>query len=121
LLQDFHASAVPIPSQPPVDFFRGMLIFYKQFWVILCYNVCTVAPVVPGVGELMLASFPTYSEQIANKSWYIYYEIILSFLRLIYINNRWASEKYDGVRACWNGSGLYPQFFFVSSFWCEVI
>jgi hypothetical protein len=93
LLKDFYTSAVPIPSQPPVDFFRGMLIFYKQFWVILCYNVCTVAPVVPSVGELMLAFFPTYSEQIVNKSWYVYYEIILSFLRLIY----WVSEKYDGV------------------------
>eukprot|EP00026_Physarum_polycephalum_P015495 Phypoly_transcript_16194.p1 GENE.Phypoly_transcript_16194~~Phypoly_transcript_16194.p1 ORF type:complete len:226 (+),score=10.75 Phypoly_transcript_16194:114-791(+) len=51
--------------------------------------------VIPHVGELMLASFP--SEGILFREWG-------------YSDKWWMGEKYDGVRVCWNSkeNKLYP-------------
>lgn len=51
---------------------------------------------VPGIGEVMLASFPE-SAQFDPKDWYNSIQIMWNLTL-----NRWISEKYDGVRASWN-------------------
>lgn len=53
---------------------------------------------VPNVGELMLASY-NLSNQIDCKDWY---SLLVSLLFFMLTVERWTSEKYDGLRACWN-------------------
>eukprot|EP00026_Physarum_polycephalum_P003386 Phypoly_transcript_03397.p1 GENE.Phypoly_transcript_03397~~Phypoly_transcript_03397.p1 ORF type:complete len:737 (+),score=68.96 Phypoly_transcript_03397:178-2388(+) len=68
-----------IPLNPPANFF----------------NTSTA---IPGVGELMLASYPT----APNNS---------NFL-ISLTNPWWMGEKYDGIRVCWNplAQQLYTRF-----------
>eukprot|EP00026_Physarum_polycephalum_P003709 Phypoly_transcript_03723.p1 GENE.Phypoly_transcript_03723~~Phypoly_transcript_03723.p1 ORF type:complete len:701 (+),score=48.32 Phypoly_transcript_03723:95-2104(+) len=72
LLTDRPIVSAPIPSIPPDGYFKVLGV--------------------PGVGELMVASFPRVS-QFSIIGW-------------------WISEKYDGVRVCWNGSKrmLYSRY-----------
>lgn len=66
-------------------------------------NVFTfvIAPGIPDIGELMLASFPTsinfIDEMSVRNAWY-WCLLIAGF----YPAFRWLGEKYDGVRLCWH-------------------
>lgn len=55
---------------------------------------------VPNLGELMMPSFEN-SPSFHPDSWYNFIFIYI-FIKLMYLSYRWLSEKYDGVRACWN-------------------
>eukprot|EP00026_Physarum_polycephalum_P002518 Phypoly_transcript_02525.p1 GENE.Phypoly_transcript_02525~~Phypoly_transcript_02525.p1 ORF type:complete len:833 (+),score=92.99 Phypoly_transcript_02525:54-2552(+) len=70
VLLDQQISSRPIPFNPPADYFAFSGI--------------------PGVGELMLASFPMtlrFTEETLSNS-----------------STWWTGEKYDGIRCCWNSS-----------------
>ena len=62
------------------------------------------AGMIPGVGSMMLASFPshTFSTQTLYNLWYAlraareYMHASVTHLL------RWMGEKYDGIRFCWN-------------------
>eukprot|EP00026_Physarum_polycephalum_P000635 Phypoly_transcript_00636.p1 GENE.Phypoly_transcript_00636~~Phypoly_transcript_00636.p1 ORF type:complete len:901 (-),score=99.66 Phypoly_transcript_00636:59-2761(-) len=67
VLGGYNTPSLPIPFNPPSQFFQG--------------------GTVPGIGELMLASFPPS----------------LGFIQTISSAHPWwLGEKYDGVRFCWN-------------------
>eukprot|EP00026_Physarum_polycephalum_P003234 Phypoly_transcript_03244.p1 GENE.Phypoly_transcript_03244~~Phypoly_transcript_03244.p1 ORF type:complete len:742 (+),score=88.29 Phypoly_transcript_03244:221-2446(+) len=71
---DFHAPNLLVPKEPGTAIHLNPPLGYFE------------ASPIPGVGELMAASFPIdpkFNEYISRKTW-------------------WVGEKYDGIRCCWN-------------------
>ena len=60
--------------------------------------------ILPGVGELMLASFPRDSNTFhcTSNPWYLFSSSLTLASSSIKQVCRWVGEKYDGMRACWN-------------------
>lgn len=75
-----------------------MLLFYYCSIIIILLEGN-----IPGVGELMLASFPAdnrfHATVSPSNAWY---RNKISAITMVNVCARWMGEKYDGVRVCWN-------------------
>ena len=87
-----HTHDAPIPLNPPLDYFPCMIISPYFFLLLLSFIHISLSfplliidckitvPAIPGIGELMLASFPKemdIKEAISNSLWYILFLYLL--------------------------------------------
>lgn len=97
LLSTYTEHHSEIPLNPPQKHFAGIIDYYAIKYII----VFIPDPSIPGVGELMLASFPSttnFEDTIAPKTPWYYHKV----LSILIFTARWIGEKYDGIRFCWN-------------------
>ncbi len=103
------------PLNPPYNFYPGIISFHLYFFL---YVNGIIVEGVPGIGELMLASFPPkkFFLNFDAKSWYPHTLLTISQHLIPYV--RWIGEKYDGIRVCWvkTRKELYHYYFFLYGF-----
>lgn len=66
---------LPIPLNPPLHFFEGISCLLVVCLYSILTFICWLAPVVPGIGAVMLSSFPFKLSISHENAWYASFSI----------------------------------------------